>query len=66
MLYSESKRLENMFVHERVVVMVLLAFIGSVLITSIVVSFIHVDTMSSHADQPDYHLVPFAGDVWGA
>jgi hypothetical protein len=55
-----------MFVHEKVVVMVLLAFVGSVLITSIVASFIPVDTMSSHADQPDYHFVPFAGDVWGA
>lgn len=43
-----------------------LAFVGSLLLTGLVASLIDVDTLSSRADQPDYHFVPFAGDVWGA
>ena len=28
--------------------------------------FTGVDTGTSHSDTPDYHLVPFAGDAFGA
>ena len=45
--------------------MACIAFIASLLITGIIGSLVEVDTNSTRSDQ-DYHLVPFAGDVWGA
>ena len=50
----------------KAVIMASVAFLVSVVLTGIVVSLIPVDTMSSRADQPDYHYVPFAGDALGA
>ena len=41
-------------------------FIVSVVLTGLVASLIDVKAGTSSTDQPDYHLVPFAGDVWGA
>ena len=52
--------------YERVIVMAFLAFVGSLFVTGLVASLIPVDTLSSRPDQPDYHLVPFAGDAFGA
>ncbi len=46
--------------------MAYVAFIASVVFTGCILSLIPVDTGSSRSDQPDYHYVPFAGDVWGA
>jgi hypothetical protein len=46
--------------------MAAVAFILSLVFTGIVASFLNVDAGTSHGDTPDYHLVPFAGDVWGA
>ena len=46
--------------------MAIIAFIVSVIATGIVASLVPVDTISSRQDTPDYHLVPYAGDVFGA
>lgn len=46
--------------------MACIAFIASVVLCSAVSTFVKVDTGTSHTDQPDYHFVPFAGDVFGA
>lgn len=46
--------------------MACIAFIASLLVCGIVSSFVSVDTNSVHANQPDYHFVPFAGDAFGA
>ncbi len=46
--------------------MALAMFVGSVVACGFLLSFFSVDTLNDHADQPDYHLVPYAGDVWGA
>ena len=63
----ELKRLRTCYdMHERMIDMAYLALIGSLLITGIVASLIPVDTLTSDPDQPDYHLVPYAGDAWGA
>ena len=39
---------------------------ATVIVAGLVASFIPVDTISSKQDTPDYHLVPYAGDVFGA
>ncbi len=41
-------------------------FVGSVVLCGFVLSFFSVDTLNDKPDQPDYHVVPYAGDVWGA
>lgn len=46
--------------------MAFIAFIASIVLTGLVASFIPVGTTSSMQDSPDYHLVPFAGDAFGA
>lgn len=46
--------------------MAVLLFIACMSVCGFVASFIPVDTLSSRPDQPDYHLVPFAGDAFGA
>ena len=46
--------------------MVVVAFIASVILTSAIASLIQVDTGNTRCNQPDYHLVPFAGDAFGA
>ena len=46
--------------------MACIAFVLTLALSGIVASFVRVDTGSTHADQPDYHFVPFAGDVFGA
>lgn len=46
--------------------MVIVAFIASIVLTSAVASLIQVDTGNTRSNQPDYHLVPFAGDAFGA
>lgn len=46
--------------------MTAISFILSVVFTGLVASLIDVKAGTSRTDQPDYHLVPFAGDVWGA
>lgn len=46
--------------------MAYIALILSLLITGVVCSLVDVDTLSSSSSQPDYHLVPFAGDVFKA
>lgn len=46
--------------------MATLAFVLSIVLTGAVASLIRVDAGTSRTDTPDYHLVPFAGDAWGA
>lgn len=46
--------------------MAYLIFIGTVIACGAIAAFIPVDTMSSRVDAPDYHLIPYAGDAWGA
>jgi len=46
--------------------MVVISFIASIVLTGVIASLVQVDTNTTHSDQPDYHLVPFAGDVFGA
>ncbi|MBQ6523501.1 MAG: hypothetical protein IJI12_02435 [Atopobiaceae bacterium] len=46
--------------------MACIAFIASIVLCSAVSALVKVDTGTSRTSQPDYHFVPFAGDVWGA
>lgn len=46
--------------------MAYIAFVATVIVAGLVASFIPVDTISSKRDTPDYHLIPYAGDVFGA
>ena len=48
------------------VIMGFIAFIASIIVTGAVASLFNVESGSTRADQPDYHFVPFAGDVFGA
>lgn len=43
-----------------------IAFIASIIFTGAVASLLNVESGSTRSDQPDYHFVPFAGDVLGA
>ena len=40
--------------------------LASIILAGAVASLIDIDTTTSRFDAPDYHLVPFAGDVFGA
>ena len=52
--------------HTKEAIMAYIAFVATVIVAGLVASFIPVDTISSKQDTPDYHLVPYAGDVFGA
>ena len=51
--------------HERVVDMATLLFVATLVAGGVILSLIPCDTLSSRADQPDYHYVPYAGDAFG-
>ena len=46
--------------------MAVIVFIFALLIGGLVLSAVPCSTTSESADQPDYHYVPYAGDVWKA
>lgn len=39
---------------------------ASLVLAGVAMSLIDVETTTSHTSYPDYHFVPFAGDVLGA
>ncbi len=46
--------------------MAYITFIVTMVLAAAAASLIDVDTTTSHADSPDYRLVPYAGDAFGA
>ncbi|MDO5118911.1 MAG: hypothetical protein Q4G41_07460 [Coriobacteriales bacterium] len=42
------------------------AFVLSLIVSGAIASLIKVDTGSTLVNHPDYHLVPYAGDAFGA
>ena len=46
--------------------MAYVAFVATMVVSGVIASLIDVDTTTSRFDAPDYHLVPFAGAVFGA
>lgn len=41
-------------------------FIISAIVCSCIASLFDVETSSTQSNTPDYHLMPYAGDVFGA
>ncbi len=46
--------------------MAYVALVASLIVSGVIASLVDVQTGSSRGDCPDYHFVPFAGDVFGA